>query len=327
MSRLLLGVDGGATKSIALVADTAGRVVGAGRAGSSDIHSESPPSRAVDNVVASVEQALRGAGAGSADLGACCFGVCGADWDEDVTFYLDGIGARLALDQPPIITNDAFNSLRAGTDDGVGVALVLGTGGAIAARGPDGTTWFSGERMERAGAIELGRIVYDGLIRAEYGEGQRPAYEPVALRIFGVDSVEALVYAVTRTGGTGYRSVSRLAPALLEAAHAGDAASERLVSAHGRRMTEYIRAAARRVGLTTEHPHVVLAGGLLRSRGSHLRDAIATELPEHTVSVARLEPAYGALLAAADRAGLQLSPAQLAATGPGRGFFATSELD
>ena len=117
-------------------------------------------------------------------------------------------------------------------------------------------------------------------------------------------------------------------PRLLEAAHAGDPASERLVSAHGRRMTEYIRAAARRVGLGLEHPCVVLAGGLLRSRGSHLRDAIAAE-PAGTTpsSVARLEPAYGALLAAADRAGLQLSPAQLAATGPGREFFATSELD
>ena len=116
-------------------------------------------------------------------------------------------------------------------------------------------------------------------------------------------------------------------PPLLEAAHAGDPASERLVSAHGRRMTEYIRAAARRVGLGTEHPRVVLAGGLLRSRGAHLRDAIAAELPDHTVSVARLEPAYGALLAAADGAGLRLSPARLAATGPGREFFATSELD
>ena len=327
MSRLLLGVDGGATKSIALVADASGRVVGAGRAGSSDIHSESPPSRAVDNVLASVEEALRAAGAGSADLGASCFGLCGADWQEDVAFYLHEIGARLALDQPPIVTNDAFNSLRAGTKHGIGVALVLGTGGAIAARGPAGTAWFSGERMERAGAIELGRIVYDGLIRAEYGEGRRQAYEPAALRIFGVDSVEALVYAITRSGGAGYRSVSRLAPALLEAAHAGDPASERLVSAHGRRMTEYIRAAARRVGLDAEHRHVVLAGGLLRSPALHLQEAIAASLPDWDVSVAGLEPAYGALLAAADRAGLQLSPARLGATGPGPQFFATSEPD
>jgi N-acetylglucosamine kinase-like BadF-type ATPase len=324
VSRLLLGVDGGATKTVALVADSAGTVLGAGRAGSSDIHSESPPRRALDNVVSSVHEALRDAGARAAEVEVCVFGLCGADWDEDVAYYVAGISERIELGASPFVTNDAFNSLRAGTDAGVGVALVMGTGGAIAARGLDGATWFSGERMERAGASELGRLVYDGLVRAEYGEGPRPAYEPAALRIFGVESVEALVHAITRTGGTGYRSVSRLAPAMLEAAHVGDPESERVVSAHGRRMSEYIRAAGRRVGLGADGRRVVLAGGLLRSPGSHLRDAIVAELLDWSVSVARLEPAFGAVLLAADHAGVGISVERLAETGPDRAFFDTT---
>ena len=39
-STRLLGVDGGATKTVALVTDGAGEVLGSGRAGSSDIHAE-----------------------------------------------------------------------------------------------------------------------------------------------------------------------------------------------------------------------------------------------------------------------------------------------
>ena len=304
MKGLLLGVDGGATKTVALVADGSGDVLGAGRAGSSDIHSESPP-QAVDNVVASVLEALRAAGVDVADLGACVFGLCGADWPEDVTYYQAALRSRLTLAAVPTVTNDAFNSLRAGTDDGLGVALVLGTGGAVAAHGPDGAEWFSGERMERAGALELGRVAFDALMRAEYAEGPRPTWEPAALRVFGVDSVEAMVYAITRSGGTGYRSVARLA--------------------HGLRMASYVRAAGRRVGLTDQPKRVVMTGGLLRNPGSHLRDSVRADLHDYVVSTSPLEPVHGAVLMAADRSGVRIPAERLADSGPAPEFFATAE--
>ncbi len=324
MSRLLLGVDGGATKTVALVADGSGEVLGAGRAGSSDIHGETP-SQAVDNIVTGVREALRAADATAGDLGTCVLGLCGADWPEDVAYYQAALRSRLPLAETPMVTNDAFNSLRAGTDDGVGVALVLGTGGAIAARGPDGAEWFSGERMERAGALELGRVAFDALMRAEYADGPRPAYEPAALRVFEADSVEAMVYAITRTGGTGYRSVARLAPALLDAAHDGDATSQELVREHGRRMASYVRAAGQRVGLADHHKRVVLAGGLLRNQGSHLKEAVRADLRDYVVATSSLEPVFGALLMAGDRSGLRILAERLAASGPAPDFFATAD--
>jgi len=325
MSPLLLGVDGGATKTIALVADTTGTVLGAGRSGSSDIHSEHPPSRAIDNVIAGVREAMSAAGVEAEDLEASVFGLCGADWPEDVTYYAEALQSRLKLHDTPTVTNDAFNSLRAGTDDGIGVALVLGTGGAIAARGPAGAEWFSGERLERAGAHELGRVVYDALVRAEYADGTPPAYTAAALRVFDVDSVEALVYAITRTGGTGYRSVARLAPALLAAANEGDPPSQRVVRDQGHRLARYVQAAGRRVGLSPRGRKLVMAGGLLRSGGSLIKDAIEASLPDYSVSVSRLEPAHGAVLMAADRTGVRLPTERLAESGPAHAFFATAE--
>jgi N-acetylglucosamine kinase-like BadF-type ATPase len=325
VSRLLLGVDGGATKTIALIVDISGEVLGAGRAGSSDIHGETPPDQAVDNIAASVHEALSAAEASTSDLGACVFGLCGADWPEDEAYYAGGLRSRLSLDDAPIVTNDAFNSLRAGTDDGIGVAIVLGTGGAIAARGRDGASWFSGERMERIGALELGRVIFDSLVRAEYADGPRPVFEQSALQIFGLDSVEALVYAITRTGGAGYRSVARLAPALLDAAHDGDASSRQIVQDQSRRLAGYVRSAGLRVGLREAERTVVLAGGLLRSRGSLVREEIEAELPDYSVSISRLEPAHGAVLMAADQAGIRLPTQRLVGSGPPSGFFSTAE--
>lgn len=320
---LLLGVDGGATKTVALIADRSGHVLGAGRAGSSDIHNEASPDTAVDHVLASVKEALAVAGLGSRDLGTCVFGLCGSDWPEDVAFYVGALRERLDLACQPIVTNDAFNSLRAGADDGIGVALVMGTGAAIAARGRDGRTWFSGERMERAGAMELGRHAYDMLSRSEYGSGPRPGFSEAALRVFDVDSVDALVYAITRTGGLGHRSVARLAPVLLEASHSGDSESRRIVSEQGVLLAGYVSRAAERVGIGTEGTIVVLAGGVFKHHGTDLRDAITAALPGYHFEAASLEPAYGAVLLAADHDGVHLDTERLRSTGPSASFFDT----
>jgi N-acetylglucosamine kinase-like BadF-type ATPase len=323
MSRLLLGVDGGATKTVALVADGSGKVLGAGRSGSSDIHNEVTPEVAVEHVVESVRVACAEAGVEAGDLGACVFGLCGADWPEDSVFYVGALQERLGLAAPPTVTNDAFNSLRAGTEDGVGIALVLGTGAALAARGPAGAEWFSGERMERIGALELGREAYDLLVRGEYGDGPRPRFEEAALRVFDADSVEAMVHAITGTGGHGYRSVARLAPVVLDAGHAGDPEAGDLIREQARRVAGYVRRGGDLVGLAVTGRTLVLAGGLTRHHGSDLRDALVEALPGYGVTRARLEPAHGAVLMAGDLVQLAVDVDRLVASGPDGEYFDT----
>jgi N-acetylglucosamine kinase-like BadF-type ATPase len=323
VSALLLGVDGGATKTIALIADASGRVLGAGRAGSSDIHSEPSADIAIDHIVASVRDAATAAGVQPRDLAACTFGLCGADWPEDEALYMASLRERLELTCDPVVTNDAFNSLRAGLDDGIGVALVMGTGAAVAARGPTGRTWFSGERMERAGAMEFGRCVYDLLIRGEYGAGPRPAFQQAALDAFAAESVEDMIHVITRTGGLGHRSLARLAPVLLEAGHAGDPEASRITREQGSTVAGYVRRAADRVGLGAQGTRVVMAGGIFKHQGTDLRDAIVEALGGYRVSPLLLEPVHGAILLAADGHRARPDVSLLAASGPGAKFFDT----
>ena len=100
---LLLGVDGGATKTVAVVADASGRVLGAGRSGSSDIHAAPDPDIAVDRVADAARQALRAAGVEGSDLAQAAFGLCGADWPEDMELYREGLTTRLRLSAAPIL--------------------------------------------------------------------------------------------------------------------------------------------------------------------------------------------------------------------------------
>jgi N-acetylglucosamine kinase-like BadF-type ATPase len=323
MSELLLGVDGGASKTIALVADADGRVLGAGRDGSSDIHAVSDPAGPLDRVAAAVRDAAAGAGVPAASLDRCAFSLCGADWGEDVELYEAGLAQRLGLMEPPLIVNDAIGALRAGTLDGVGVSLVLGTGGAIGARAADGRTWFSGMRLEASGAGELGSRAYAMLIRGEYGAGPVPAFLDDALDAIGVRSVEELVHAITARGGLGDRGLRRLAPVLLEAGHRGDPEARAIVAQHAELLAGYVRAASRRVGHPAEGVTLVVTGGVLRHHCTDLVDRVARALPEFHIVRATVEPAYGALLMAADRAGLRPSLEQLRASGPPASFFET----
>jgi N-acetylglucosamine kinase-like BadF-type ATPase len=323
MTALLLGVDGGSTKTVALIADSTGTVLGAGRNGSSDIHAAPDPSGPLDRIASAVREAATAGGVDPSAIDAAAFSLCGADWPEDVAVYQGGLVERLGLKETPAVYNDAIGALRAGTPGGVGVSLVLGTGGAIGARAADGTTWFSGMRLEESGAGEFGHRAYALMLRGEYGAGPVPEFQPQALALFEVDSVEDLVHAITARGGPGGRGIARLAPILLDAGHRGDPQAKQIIQEHAELLAGYVRTASRRVGHPPAGVTLVVTGGVIRHHCTDLVDALARALPAFEMVRASIEPVYGALLLAADGAGIRPDPERLRATGPEAAYFAT----
>ena len=82
MSAFVVGVDGGTTKTIALVADDRGHILGAGRGGNSNWTGPDveEPMRVV---AAAVQSALDQAGLTGSDIAMGVFGLAGADWPEN----------------------------------------------------------------------------------------------------------------------------------------------------------------------------------------------------------------------------------------------------
>ena len=115
MGTLLLGVDGGNTKTHALVTDGDGTVLGRGDAGTADIHN-SEPEPALVEIVRACDEALAAAGASSSDLAASAFSLAGADWPEDFVLLREELTRRLGLLREPVIVNDGIGaaSLRNG---------------------------------------------------------------------------------------------------------------------------------------------------------------------------------------------------------------------
>ena len=87
--KFVLGVDGGNTKTLALVARADGVIVGTGRAGCGDIYGAGSPAAAIAEIERAVDLALKEAGIQTAQLRASAFSLAGADWPEDFQLLED----------------------------------------------------------------------------------------------------------------------------------------------------------------------------------------------------------------------------------------------
>ncbi len=253
--RLLLGVDGGNTKTVALIARDDGTIVGAGRAGCSDHYGETTPSAAYEEIASSVRAALAAAAQMRRDIAGACFSLAGADWPEDIAVYERELAARLQLPIQAVVVNDAIGALRAGTSDGVGVAVACGTGTAIGARAHDGRVWHVSHWGLPSYRFSLARGAIEAAVQAELGIEPPTLLQELVPASAGHRSVEELLRAMSMLGVTR-PPLGHTAIALLDADVRGDATAHRVIGEVARRD----RRRGSRIGCT-RGPGSPLAGG------------------------------------------------------------------
>lgn len=322
---LVLGIDAGNTKTVALLADQHGTVHGAGRAGPANIYvSESGAKQAIQNAV---QAAWDDAGRSSQPVQAVCLSATGADWPEDFKLLEEALTAWNWSDHQQIV-NDAVGALRAGSRQGRGVAVVCGTSAGIAARGPHDHVWHSSYWQEPEGAEHLGQLALRAVYRAELGIGPPTTLTERLLKHFGVSEVAGVLHRQTARH-TQPLPPGPLARLLLDEAQAGDAVSLALVTQHGQALGDYALAAARQVGLSGDYL-LVTSGGVMRHPSPILRNAMLERVQASHGSVtwqaSAHEPVTGAVLLALEQSSVQVTSEvfrHLSDTCPPPSFFET----
>lgn len=322
---LVLSIDAGNTKTVALLAGADGTVRGAGRAGQANIYvSESGARWAIQDAV---QAAWRGAGETPHPVQALCLSATGADWPEDFQLLQEAL-AVWHWGQRQQVVNDAVGALRAGSQQGQGVAVVCGTSAGIAARGPQGQVWHSSYWQEPEGAEQLGQLALRAVYRADLGTGPATTLLGRMLSHFGVPTVAEVLHRQTARHLEPLPT-GPLARLLLDEAQAGDAVSLQLVQQHGRALGDYALAAARQVGLNGDYL-LVTSGGVMRHPSPILRDAMLERVqdahPRVRWQASAHEPVTGAVLLALEHAGMPVSAdlfQRLSDTCPPAPFFET----
>lgn len=325
----IVGVDGGTTKTIALVADDQGRILSGARGGGSNWAGEDVEIP-MSVVVATVREALQKAGLTGEDIDMGVFTLAGADWPEDHTrreAYLSQAGIAKQVR----VKNDSFGGLRAGLRKPYGMVLAVGTGMNAAVITPDGQEWAFGYYETYGGAGTIVQEAFEAVLRAEDGRGHPTALTQMMLEKLGFPTVEAMLRASV------LRKINRSAllsfcPNVFEAALMGDSVASDLIVRQGQGLAEYATAMVRRFHMRALEFDLVLAGSVFKGVGPLLIDTITQEVhrvaPYAHIVRAQLEPAAGSVLLAYDALGLPVTEEMyrnIAATMPAADLFNTAD--
>ena len=263
-----MAVDAGGTKSIACLAQVDGRsaptILGRGRAAAGN-----PLSVPFEQAMRAIDEAIRlahqQADLPAAPVARAVLSIAGAASDE-MRSRVIAWGHASQLAEKIAIVTDILPVLAAGTSEGVGVAIVSGTGSVAVGRAPDGHPvrvggWGyllgdegSGYAIGRAGL----RLVLEDLeTKAEL--------RPLAARLvkeFSASSVSELTGAIY--GCPNPRTtIAALAPYVLAAAETGDPDALEIVTWAARKLAALTQRAVRSANLGSEGLAIALGGSLL----------------------------------------------------------------
>ena len=298
---LALGIDGGGTKTVAVLAaiaaDGSESIVGRGMSGPSN-----PQVVGFEKSFLALESAIEAAFAAHAaaptTVDAACLALAGAGRDADVRRF-QAWSKRIA--HQTVLAPDAAPVLAAGTPNGWGVALIAGTGSLAYGQDAEGVRaraggWGPLFGDEGSGyAIALAAL--QALVRADDGRGPRTELTDRLLDRLQLDAVPALVESVLRRRMDRARLAS-LAETVVATALAGDAVADAILEEACRDLAEMVDAVARRLRLNSEAFPLALGGGVLVGEPL-VRERLDRELrrrgllPKPTALVD--DPALGAL--------------------------------
>jgi N-acetylglucosamine kinase-like BadF-type ATPase len=291
----VIGVDGGASKTDAVVLSAQGSVLGSGRAGSSNWENVGLDG-AVAAVAIAVERALAAAGVGRDDVAASAFALAGVDWPGDHIRLDEALGA-LGLPGRRIVVNDAFAALRAGAAGAVGCVSSAGTGAVAAGRNAAGET----ARTMAEGFGELGGggdIVERALwacARMREWSGPRTALADVLCRALGTSDLDNLFESIKRRGLVPGADLARL---VLEVAAGGDEVAFALLEEQGTSLADEVLGVARRLRMHDLAFELVIAGSVHLAGSPALDGAftrrIAAGAPQARIVVLRERAVVGA---------------------------------
>ncbi|MEX0975365.1 MAG: BadF/BadG/BcrA/BcrD ATPase family protein [Bacillota bacterium] len=314
--RYALGVDGGATKTMAVIGDETGKVLGVGLGGPTN-YQITGIETAMKHVGDAVAMALGAVDLRSGQVDNAVFGMAGADFPVDFENFNTGIG-RSFPGLKFAVTNDTWVGFRAGTENDFGGVVISGTGANYAAAGPDGIK-ITGRGMgyewgSEGGAGSLIRQIMHHAFRSHDGTGPKTGLEEAVLALLdfpSYDDLSAYMYKVHGEFGHIYMKVAQLVPALFELAFRGDPVAQSILSDTGTVMGEIIGGMMARLGMQAVPADVVLVGSIF-TKGicplmiSSLRTACQRQIPLATFRPVEMEPAAGGFLMALEGLGVEV---------------------
>lgn len=309
-----LGIDGGGTRTRAVLVTAKGQVRAAGEAGPANYHNVGLDT-ATANLRAASAAAWTALGlpfqpAASAYLG--CAGVKAAVDIARLTAAAEDAG--LAPAGEVTVANDLHNALAGGLAGRPGIALIAGTGTNCLGRDASGATFMCGGwgwlLDDEGGAAGLAIAAMRAVARTADGRAPATQLLPALLAFLGLSEPNELLARLYVDPWTPDQ-LAGFAPVVVRLAEQGDATARGLLEAGAKALARLVRGVADTL-VFNEGPEVVVLGGCARS-GAPYQPMVEAAILAAVPGARLVEPAYdtthGAALNALRAAGLSPLPA------------------
>jgi N-acetylglucosamine kinase-like BadF-type ATPase len=308
---LVVGVDGGGTRTRAVVAADAGRrVLGEGAAGASN-PLRVGVSEAAGAVREAVERACAAAGVRRTEVAAAEVGLAGVKRADLRAAMLSAL-AELSIKRLDVVT-DSEIALYAATEGRPGVVIIAGTGSICRGRNARGRQAWAGGWGPVAGDEGSGSWIarrgLQAVAKAADGRGPRTSLVDAACDYFQVSAAEDLSTAVYAPSITNQR-IAGFGRFVIEAAKRRDAASREIVEAAGRELAQAAGAVIRRLRMQRESFVVGYVGGVFAAGElilEPLREEVTGVAPRAHLAAPALSPVEAAARMAGEHLRLALA--------------------
>jgi N-acetylglucosamine kinase-like BadF-type ATPase len=294
---LLLGVDGGGTKTRAVVTDARQRILGEGLAGPSN------PLRvgikkAADNVRKAVREACRRAGVKLSQIVAAEFGLAGvrgAEVRETMRRELEDLGLA-SMD----VVTDADTALFAATGGAPGLVIIAGTGSICCGLNSKGEQVCAGGWGPLAGdegsGAWIARSALQSVARAADGRGPDTSLSAAACRYFGVETPEEVMVKIYEPEATNDR-LAGFARDVIGVAQDGDQVARAILAEAGRVLGVAAATVIRKLKMRQDGFPVAYVGGVFAAGElllPFLRAEVEKVAPNAYLAPPRMNPAVAA---------------------------------
>ena len=265
--KIVLGIDGGGSRTRAALMNEDGRVIGTGEAGPSNLHAV-PRETATENIRLAVQNARSAANISAAgEFAAAFLGMAGVGTERERR-VIRQIAAELKLAPKNRIGVDhdiriALAGALAGRD---GIVLIAGTGSACYGRresargGRDARAGGWGSVLDDAGSgFWLGLQAMKAILRAEDGRAPKTTLRRILFTALKIKSPRELIALAANPAARA--QIAALAPPVIRAAKAGDPAAKRIVATGAAELALLVHTVAKRLKFS-RRVSIAIAGGL-----------------------------------------------------------------
>ena len=306
-NRYYLGVDGGASNITVVILDEKGNSVYEATSPHGANFRALSLDQAVNNLEESVREAVQTLDLRPAVFEKSVFGLAGCNFPSDEEMLYGALrksALSTMLGGGFSVHNDSAVALRAGTDDGIGVVLIAGTGSNCFGRSASGETAKAGGLdtilSDEGSGYDIGIRSLQAVVQALDGRGEETALVQAIFNQLKVDSLQQLhdeVYAKYQTKA----AIASLAKQTVEIAAKGDAVARDILNHSVNELLSMVDAVIRRLDWRDTAIPVIAVGSVVGHR-NYVRQRFQSELlrvaPKAKLVTPKVSSANGAALLA-----------------------------